>query len=189
MLPERIAPMLCVASEPFDADDWHFEIKWDGVRALAFVEPNVGARIVNRRGTAIGARYPELVEALEALPHGTVLDGEIIVFGADGKPDFSRVLQREQARGLRVRSLRASLPACFVAFDQLFRDGTSVMHERFELRRASLESLELDAHAPALACAAGVIGEGLSYFDAVRARPRGRRRQAPRRALPPRSAR
>lgn len=168
-LPAKIRPMLCVASEPFDSDDWHFEIKWDGVRALAFVEGET-PRLMNRRGTTITERYPEVVEALATLPSGTVLDGEIIVFGEDGKPEFSRVLQREQARGLRVATLRKSLPACFVGFDRLFEDGAACMRASFSDRRASLESLDLDARGPALACAAGVVGEGQSYFEAVRAR-------------------
>lgn len=168
-LPETIAPMLCASSEPFDSDDWHFEIKWDGVRAVAYVDA-AGPRLSNRRARAISERYPELLEALATLPPGTVLDGEIIVFGDDGRPDFPRVLQREQARGLRIETLARTLPACFVAFDHLYADGTAQMSEPFCERRASLDALELDAHGPRLACASGVACEGISYFEAVRSR-------------------
>src|SRR6185436_1777640 len=71
MLP-HIAPMLATAAQPFDHPDYAFEIKWDGVRALAAVEPD-GWRVWGRRGADYTARYPELC-CLSWLPPGTIVD-------------------------------------------------------------------------------------------------------------------
>src|SRR4051812_17250717 len=85
-LPAFVEPMLARPSEPFDSAKHLFEIKWDGTRALCFRD-GAGVRLVNRRNVDIGGRYPELVEALASLQHGTLLDGEVVVLKG-GKPDF-----------------------------------------------------------------------------------------------------
>ena len=134
--------MLAVASEPFDSEDWIFEIKWDGVRALAFHDVDGGVWIRNRRGTRIEERYPDLAQAIEKLPRGSVLDGEIIVAGDDGMPEFSRVLEREQGQGgARLQTLMRERPACFVAFDQLYADGASLLSFSFLLAPACFRLL------------------------------------------------
>jgi hypothetical protein len=89
--------MLAKRGVPFDSPEHLFEIKWDGTRALAFVESR-GYRLVNRH------RYPEL-GFLAQLPAGTVLDGEVVVL-RQGKPDFGLLLSRNHARApLKIRSL------------------------------------------------------------------------------------
>src|SRR5689334_18130003 len=116
-LPPFIEPMLAKSGKPFDSDQHLFEIKWDGTRALAFVDREV--RLLNRRRIEIGFRYPDLVD-LSKLPRGTVLDGEIVVM-RDGKPDFAALQSREQTRTpIRIASLAARTPATFVVFDQLY---------------------------------------------------------------------
>ena len=94
-LPAFIEPMLAKAGEAFDSDEHLFEIKWDGTRALAFIEEG-SWRLVNRRRVAMASRYPDL-SCLSKLPPGTVLDGEIVVLRG-GKPDFPALLVREQCR-------------------------------------------------------------------------------------------
>ena len=101
-LPSFIPPMLARSGEPFDSEDHLFEIKWDGTRALAFVERGA-CRLLNRRRLEISERYPEL-SFLPKLDAGTILDGEIVVL-RDGKPDFDLLLSREHA-GSSLRSLR-----------------------------------------------------------------------------------
>jgi hypothetical protein len=78
-------PMLAVAAEPFDAPEYVFEVKWDGVRALAAREA-AGWRLWGRDLADYRARYPEL-EGLARLPAGTVLDGEVVL-PAGGAPDL-----------------------------------------------------------------------------------------------------
>ena len=81
-LPLSLTPMLAQFGEPFDSDDYLFEIKWDGVRTLLFVDEG-GYRLVNRRHVDMTARYPEF-DFLVKLPAGTLLDGEMVVL-KDGK--------------------------------------------------------------------------------------------------------
>src|SRR5262245_21454332 len=118
-LPSFIAPMLAKPGEPFDSDDYLFEIKWDGFRALSYVEDGI-CRIVGRRKSNYTAQYPELA-ALAALPDGCIVDGEIVSM-VDGKPDFASLLtrQRTKAKG-KPRHL-----VTFVAFDLLYLNFESI---------------------------------------------------------------
>src|ERR1043165_5963211 len=93
-LPTRISPMLARSAEPFDSDEHLFEVKWDGIRCMAYVEGK-RVRLLNRRGADMTARYPELA-GLASLPSGTILDGEMIVMEAD-RPSFEQVLRRDRA--------------------------------------------------------------------------------------------
>ena len=81
MLP-RLLPMLAVPAAPFDSSEYSFEVKWDGIRALAAVE-TAGWRLWGRERADYTARYPEL-DVLRRLPAGTLVDGELVAFDADG---------------------------------------------------------------------------------------------------------
>jgi bifunctional non-homologous end joining protein LigD len=94
MLPS-IWPMLAVAAEPFDSPEYCFEVKCDGIRALAAVDES-GWRLWGRERAEYTARYPEL-EILRRLPEGTLVDGELVAFDADGRPDLRRLLVHDQA--------------------------------------------------------------------------------------------
>src|SRR5439155_9089842 len=91
MLP-RLLPMLAVPAAPFDSSEYSFEIKWNGIRALAAVE-TAGWRLCGRERAEYTARYPEL-DVLRRLPAGTLVDGELVAFDADGRPDLPRLLRR-----------------------------------------------------------------------------------------------
>jgi ATP-dependent DNA ligase len=86
MLPGAIKPMLAVAAPgPFDSDEHLFEVKWDGVRCLAFVEGG-RVRMQSRHLLDMTAQFSEL-DILRELPGGTVLDGELVCLDA-GKPNL-----------------------------------------------------------------------------------------------------
>ena len=91
MLPQ-VMPMLAVAAEPFDSAEYSFEIKYDGVRALAAVD-EAGWRMWGRERADYTARYPEF-EVLRGLPAGTLVDGELIACDQEGRPDLRRLLCR-----------------------------------------------------------------------------------------------
>ncbi|MFQ5790220.1 MAG: DNA ligase, partial [Acidobacteriota bacterium] len=95
-LDRKISPMLATSGRPFDSPRHLFELKWDGIRALAFFGRGK-VRLQGRKLTDSTDRYPEIARALRQLPGEAVLDGEIVVLD-DDKPDFERVLVREQAR-------------------------------------------------------------------------------------------
>ena len=91
MLP-RLLPMLAVPAEPFDSPQYSFEVKWNGIRALAVTE-TTGWRLWGRQRTDYTVRYPEL-DVLQHLPAGTLVDGELVALDADGRPDLPRLLRR-----------------------------------------------------------------------------------------------
>src|SRR5215831_1601766 len=96
MLPNLIRPMLAVAApESFDSDHHLFEIKWDGIRCLAFIEAG-RVRLQSRELIDITVQFPELKGSVD-LPDGTVLDGESVSMG-QGRVRREGVLQRLQVR-------------------------------------------------------------------------------------------
>src|SRR3954453_5446198 len=146
-MPELGAPMLATAGKlPPAADDrWAFEIKWDGVRAIAHSEPG-RLRFYSRNLNEITPRYPELSKLNRALSsHRAILDGEIIAFDENGKPSFSALQGRMHLTSeSQVRRLAKSNPVSYVIFDLLWLDGHSLMREPYEARRARLSELALN---------------------------------------------
>ncbi len=100
LLPEGIMPMLAKPSSlPRNTDDWAFEIKWDGVRALAAVQGG-RVRLHGRSGLEMTAAYPELRGLGASLGMvECVLDGEIVAFDDEGRPSFERLQQRINVTG------------------------------------------------------------------------------------------
>ena len=168
-LPEFVAPMLAtLVDEPFDSERHLFEIKWDGIRALTFVEDG-GYRALSRNRLDLAPAFPELA-ALHALPSGTVLDGELVVFEG-ARPSFSRCLERLQTKQpLRVQSLARSQPALYVVFDLLYVGGKKLCAASLRERRARLQELLLSAGEPRLSFSDGVVGPGKAFFAEMRAR-------------------
>src|SRR6185295_18050132 len=94
-LPAFIPPMLAKPGRPFDSERHLFEVKWDGTRTLCHVEQG-SYRFVNRRNIDTTNRYPEF-GYLAGLPHGTILDGEMVVL-QESKPSFALLQSRDHAR-------------------------------------------------------------------------------------------
>jgi len=167
-LPEHIEPMLLRIGEPFDAPDWLFEIKWDGVRAITYVEAG-GHRMHGRRRRDLVTRYPEL-EFLATLPAGTVLDGELVVLQPDGRADFRAMLGRENGTAARAAERAQRQPVVYIVFDLLYAGFRSQLDEPLRARRALLQQLVSDAANPRLVLSDGVVGTGLDLFAAARER-------------------
>jgi DNA ligase D-like protein (predicted ligase) len=158
--------MLASPGSPFDSDEYLYEIKWDGIRALAFFGKGL-ARLQGRKLTDSSVRYPEVVSALRALDGEGILDGEIVVLDEEGRPDFQRVLVRELTRTAGAKS-RAH-PVVYIAFDLLHRNGESLLDRPLLERRRLLS--ELLAKAPsAIVESAYVVGQGTALFEEARER-------------------
>lgn len=168
-LPEFVAPMLAtLVDEPFDSERHLFEIKWDGIRALSFVEDG-RLRVLTRNRQVLTPSFPEL-EPLARLPSGTLLDGELVVL-EDGRPSFSRALERMQGKArLRVEALSRTLPAQYVVFDLLYHAGAALLARPLAERRARLAELMTDLAEPRLVFSEGAIGPGKAFFEEARAR-------------------
>ncbi len=162
-----LLPMLATPAAPFDSEEYLFEVKWDGVRALAGIE--VGRwRLWGRTGTDYTARYPELA-VLGRLPAGTVVDGELVVLRG-GRADFPALLrrhQRQHVHPLGAAAFAQRWPVCYVLFDLLFDRGRCLMQEALIQRRARLRALLVALDEPVLAYSDGVVGCGREFFARV----------------------
>lgn len=117
--------------------DWAYEPKWDGFRAVAWSDP---IRLDSRNQKPLLRYFPELIAALEQLPEGTVVDGEVVVVVDDGL-DFDALSQRIHPAESRVTMLAESTPAQLVAFDLLAAEGEDLRGRPFRERRLLLENL------------------------------------------------
>ncbi len=144
-LPERVRPMLAtLGTLPVDDEGWAFEIKWDGVRAISFIEGG-RIRMTSRNDKDLTPSFPEFRELGEILgSRPCVLDGEIVVLGEDGAPDFGRLQHRlHLASPHAVKKQSAESPASYVLFDVLHLDGHPLFALSYDERRTRLEALGL----------------------------------------------
>ena len=147
--PSPIEPMLAKATDALPAgDEFLFEPKWDGFRAIVFRSGKNGLAIQSRDLRAFDRYFPELHAALaERLPPGCIVDGEIVVVGRGGL-DFDALQQRLHPAASRVAKLALATPASFVAFDLLAAGGRSLLGASQAERRAALEKLLAKAEPP-----------------------------------------
>jgi bifunctional non-homologous end joining protein LigD len=144
--PESVVPMLAkLAPLPANDEGWAVEVKWDGVRAIAYCRPG-RLELQTRNLNVVTDSYPEVRRLSRQLgARDAVLDGELVAFDEDGKPSFERLQQRiHQTSDAVVRRRMKSHPVTYVIFDLLYLDGRDLMDEPYTLRRELLEGLGLD---------------------------------------------
>ncbi|HEU5451325.1 MAG TPA: non-homologous end-joining DNA ligase [Terriglobales bacterium] len=128
-----------LVDEPFQAADWLYEIKWDGYRALAFIDGG-STRLLSRNQNDLSAQFPELQEiAAHARARTAILDGEIVALDEEGRPSFSLMQQRSGVvqRGRRVAP-HAEVPIVYYVFDLLYLDGYRLLRVDLEERKRLL---------------------------------------------------
>src|SRR5580700_5013078 len=130
-MPSKVEPMLAtLADRPFSDPNWLFEIKWDGVRAVARIK-NGDLTLLARAGGDITKRYPELASLPEALAaQEAILDGEIVALDARGHSNFERLQERMHVRA-PSEHLVTQIPVVYLVFDLLYCDG-------YDLRKSPL---------------------------------------------------
>jgi bifunctional non-homologous end joining protein LigD len=142
-LPASLAPMLARPGSPPAGRlaEWAVEMKWDGVRALAFIESGQ-VRLVSRAGQDISATYPDLAGLGRAVTGGqALLDGEIVAF-TDGRPDFEALQPRMHVASADAAfRLSATIPVTYLAFDALQADGVRLTPLPYLERREILSTL------------------------------------------------
>ncbi|MBN2333939.1 non-homologous end-joining DNA ligase [Candidatus Bathyarchaeota archaeon] len=156
-------PMLArPIDKPFDDPDWLFEVKWDGIRAIAYVGDSL--RIRSRNDNEVSHKFPELAELTELISDA-VLDGEIIVM-KDGEVDFQAVAQRNQVTNPRdIEYLSAKHPATYVVFDILEKGGASLIDRPLDERLSILKSsLRQGRH---IVQSMTVEMNGVDYYEAA----------------------
>jgi bifunctional non-homologous end joining protein LigD len=167
-LPRDLEPMRAVAVDALPPDDarWAYEVKWDGVRALAYVQAG-RARLQSRTLKDVTDRYPELAVLGRDLD-GVVLDGEVVALDESGRPRFERLQQRINVTpGPPVTRRAAEIPVSYVAFDLLHHEGRPLLELPYAERRRLLAGLPLPeavARAPR-----HHVGQGAALLEASRA--------------------
>jgi bifunctional non-homologous end joining protein LigD len=143
-MPTTIHPMLATpVNEPFDGAEWLFEIKWDGYRAIAFID-NGKLRLVSRNQNELTPRFPELKDMPKYIKAKTaILDGEVVALDDEGRASFSLMQQRTgfHPGGRRAAVKKADVPVLYYAFDLLYLDGYDWRKVSLEDRKKKLASL------------------------------------------------
>src|SRR3954469_21840220 len=143
--PLRADSVQLMLAEPreraFTAPGWYFELKLDGYRAL-------GARdgrscLLSRNGNELSSCFPEIIQALSALPFKRLLlDGEVVALDEAGRPSFQRLQQRARLRrGLDIRHAMVDNPVTYYAFDLLGADDFDLRPLPLSTRKALLRKL------------------------------------------------
>jgi bifunctional non-homologous end joining protein LigD len=155
-MPQTLEPMKAtLVKEAFDNDRWFFEVKWDGVRVLAFVD-NGTARLQTRTGHSANDRYPELAGLSRAVNlKQAILDGEVVALDPEGRPSF----QLLQNRG------REPAPIQYVIFDLLYADGRLLLKVPLEDRKRLLQNVLRQS--ATFRVSEHVVGSGRAFFAAA----------------------
>ncbi len=141
--PDSLEPMLCqTADKAFSSKDWIFELKYDGFRMMAFCGAGQ-AKLRYRSGQDPTDRYPELTSALRALPiPELVLDGEIVMLDAEGRPDFHALSFRGQMhRTSEIQRAALSAPVTYIVFDLIGAAGFDLRSVPLVARKALLQQI------------------------------------------------
>jgi bifunctional non-homologous end joining protein LigD len=155
------------AAEPFDSPAHIFEVCWDGVRSLAFIEGS-RVRMQDRYGRDVTHRWPELAAlATSVREGGLVLDGEIVCLDERARPDFRRLAPRLAVdEADEAQRLAQVSPVTFQAFDVLYRSGQSLMG--WPLRRRKEMLRQVVRPTSVIAVPDFVTRDGIAFFEAAR---------------------
>jgi bifunctional non-homologous end joining protein LigD len=167
-MPERIEPMWAkLGGLPPDRDEFAYEIKWDGIRAVAQLDRG-HLELTGRNGTDYRPRYPELRGLGGALgSQRAIVDGEIVAFDANGHPSFERLQMRMHLSSEAAAQRRSrDVPVVYVAFDLLWLDGHSTLGLPYRDRRRLLA--ELDLEGPSWRVPAHHEGDGAALLAATK---------------------
>ncbi|MBL7994101.1 non-homologous end-joining DNA ligase [bacterium] len=165
-LSDPIEPMLAeLGHEVPKPNEYGFEVKWDGIRALIAVDEGA-VRIHSRNQMDITAQFPELTIAESFRVSGALLDGEIVCLDEAGKPIFNNVINRMQQKGENpIGRAKTKFPAICYLFDLLYLDGRSVIHEPLVRRRSWLADVVKKDSAYRVS---EMVDEGNELFEAAK---------------------
>jgi bifunctional non-homologous end joining protein LigD len=166
-MPVVIQPMLAtLVDEPFSNPEWVFETKWDGFRAVCFIQDG-RARFVSRNQLDMTHQYPELVDVGKQVDaKEAILDGEIVALDRDGMPRF-QLLQPRVGRKKKsdIEALLGKAKIVYFAFDLLYMDGYDLMSCSVVERKGALERIlrpesfiKFSEH---------IIGDGEAFFEQI----------------------
>ncbi len=136
--------MLARLAPHIPSGEYAYEVKWDGVRAVAYIDDK-RLRLLSRNNRDITVSYPELKDIARKFPaRNAILDGEIVALNASGLPDFERLQHRMHVRDAgAAEALSRSIPITYMIFDLLYFDDSSLIEAPYASRREKLFALNL----------------------------------------------
>ncbi len=156
-MPHAIEPMLATpVKKPFDDEDWIFEVKWDGYRAIAEIRDDT-VSLYSRKRISFNKKFFPIVDALRKLRFDAVLDGEIVVVDDEGHPDFQRLQHYQEAKGGHL---------LYYVFDLLYLRGHELMSLPLVRRKALLKKI-LPPN-PKIRFSDHVWKEGVLFYNAAK---------------------
>ncbi len=168
-MPRFIQPMLAtLVDEPFQSAEWLYEVKWDGYRALAFLE-NSQVRLLSRNRNDLTSQFSELRDLSSHLKAETaIVDGEVVALDEQGRPSFSLMQQRSGiTNGGRRIAPHPEIPIVYYAFDLLYLDGYSLLRVDLEQRKQLLAQI---LAAAGLVRYSDSFDDGLALYEAAKQR-------------------
>ena len=160
---KNISPMLLhEVKEPFDDEDYIYELKLDGIRCVAYIEPK-SVSLQNKRFKELTPIYPELSDICKCVKKRVILDGELVVL-TDGKPDFY-ALQKRSLMGDKFRiSLAAKKnPVQFVAYDILYHAGQDLTDKPLMQPKEKLSGVVTEGYN--LSVSRWIEKNGVAFFE------------------------
>lgn len=144
---KHIEPMLIADNVlPFEDPKWLYELKLDGERCVAYLNPKGGTELRNKRNIRMLPKVPELSEIHRQVKRACILDGELICT-VDGKPNFEAIQRRSlMSNPFKIQLESRRFPAAFVAFDCLYYDGNDITKQPLTTRKGYLEKIVQSPH-------------------------------------------
>lgn len=156
LIPDFIPPMLAtLIDKPFNNENWIFEIKWDGYRALAFVNNNK-IELKSRNNINLSSKFPSIIKELVKFEEQVILDGELVVLDSNGRSDF-QLMQNYQTQG------NGSL--YYYIFDILFKNGEDLRELPLLERKTILETMVKKLPLARIRYSKYVLEKGKSLFS------------------------
>lgn len=164
-MPDFIPPMLATSvNKPFDSDEWLFEIKWDGYRALAFIDHGK-VQLKSRTNHLWNGKFTAVIDNLKKIDSKVIFDGELVVLDSAGRPDF-QLMQNYQ------RDKKGNL--IYYVFDLLYKDGKDLRQIPLIKRKEILKNYLSQLKPPLVRYSDHILKEGESFFkEAAKAKLEG----------------
>lgn len=166
-IDKSASPMLIYETEPFDDENYIFELKLDGIRCLAYLSDSA-TELRNKRNKNVTKIYPELNEIYRCAKKKCILDGELVVLN-DGVPDFYAL----QSRSLKTDEFKIKLaskknPVQFVAYDILYYDGHQITDKTLMERKEIMENSIKEGNG--LSISRFIERDGIKFFELAKSR-------------------
>lgn len=164
---KSLSPMLMYQTEPFDDDEYIFELKLDGIRCVAYLDKDI-VNFRNKRNKDVSSIYPELKDIFKCAKKRCILDGELVCLDYEGKPDFFTLQKRSlMSDKMRIELSAKRNPVQFVAYDILYIGNNKVTEMPLTERKKLLSENITEGYG--LSISRYIEKEGIAFFELVKA--------------------